>query len=472
PESIDPTSADGERIVRALSLATDSGGPATLAALRARAEQAAREAGAQEQSLQPPAVFVDLKPRIDGYFELCRAARSIADAPDATRFDDLVRAALDTFDPGVVASTLATLPIARPSRDLVLPLTDRVNPAYESALERFAAEVVTPTLGATNRLTEADWRQVVDQFTAPPPTGGAASDIADLRSAIRLALFQQNLLRFANSFVSCPDLYHADRRAAFEAGTLYVGGYAMTFAVKVANRQFHAETARTSNIFVVYASVYRDAPPAYEVAVPVTNGTGRRLFRGKQGMFVDTVGREWNAEIVDIVVNPIGLMEAVGRPFRRLGEMVTGRIDAVTRDAEAAIDARAASVLSGTPAPAPPASQPGSPKAGPLAGFGSVATAGLLVAAVTSAIAFVTSTLSGVPWWHIAIGVGAAIVAVALPAIVSALFKLARRDLSIILEGARWAMNSPLRLSRRQARFFTRKAPRRRHRPRRPDKTS
>ena len=149
--------------------------------------------------------------------------------------------------------------------------------------------------------------------------------------------------------------------------------------------------------------------------------------------------------------------------------MLTGRIEAITKEAEANLDKTAAQVIPNpiatpavaTPAVATPAAAPVA-RTGFLGGAGAIAGAGVAVAALTSALAFITSALSGVPWWHILIGVAAAISLVMVPALVSALIKLSRRDLSVILEGTTWAMNSPLRLTRRQGRSFTRKVPKRR----------
>ena len=426
----------------------------------------------EERAGRPPEALTAVQAKIEEFFFLSRA---VAASGKAAPYEESLATVLATFEAAAVRAALEGLPLAPPTPAGVLPLAVGVNPVYEGAIARFRAEIVEPVLGRREQLDETEWRSILERYAPAAISGRYAEDIAALELAARLAVFQKELMRFANSFVACPHLYHPDRHAAFEAGTLYLGGYAFTFAVKVPDRAFHVEVARSSNIFVLYAAVYADGPPVYEIAVPVTSGTGGRLFRGKQGVFLDTRGQEWHARIVEIVTNPVSLMEAVLRPFRRLGEVLTGRIEAITREAEASLDRTAAGVIPGPGAgsapgaPALVAAPQASAAAAPLgarAGFmgnaGMLAGAGLALAAVTSAFAFITSALSGVPWWHILIGVAAAITTVIVPALVSALIKLSRRDLSVILEGTRWAMNSPLRLTPRQGRFFTRKAPRRR----------
>ena len=458
---------DGGRIVRAIRHVLDgtdrpasgaSPGAVTQAELRTAIAVLTKRTIAEAQALQPPEAYLSLAPKIDEFFFLSRVA---ATTGEPVSYQEPLTAALRTFDVSAIRTALGSLPLATPSPAAALPIASGTNPAYDAAISRFRTEIVEPILGDLDYLTEDGWRTIVERYSPAPVPERYADDVACLNLAVKLASYQKNLLRFANSFVSCPDLYHADRRAAFEAGTLYLDGYALTFAVKVPDRRFHAEIARQSNIFVVYAAVYATGTPAYEIAVPVTNGTGRRLFRGKHGVFLDRHGREWNAEIVEIVTNPIGLIEAVIGPFRRLGEIFTGRFGAAAKDAEAGLDrAAAAAVVSGHQAA--PADQVQPTRPGGLGAAGSIAGLGLAVAAVTSAFAFITSALSGIPWWHILIGIGAAVFAVVLPALVSAMIKLSRRDLSVILEGTKWSVNSPLRLTRRQGRFFTRKAPKRR----------
>ena len=404
-----------------------------------------------------------MQARIDEFFFLSRAAAA-TDRP--VPYDGALAAALETFDAESVRAALEALPVAAPSADGVLPLAAGLNPVHEEAIARLRAEIVEPQLGPSDSIDESAWRAILARYAPAAVAERYAVDAAELELAVRLAFFQQQLIRFANSYVSCPDLYHPDRRAAFEAGTLYLGGYAFTFAVKVSDRALHVDIARSSNIFVLYAAIFADGPPVYEIAVPVTSGTGRRLFRGKHGVFLDTKGREWHARVVEIVTNPVSLIEAVIGPFRRLGEVLTGRIEAITKEAEASLDRSAAAMIPAPGAapviPAAPVATSPAPRPGLMGSAGTVAGAGLAVAAVTSAFAFITSALSGVPWWHILIGVATAIGAVIVPALVAALIKLSRRDLSVILEGTTWAMNSPLRLTRRQGRSFTRKAPKRR----------
>ena len=88
-----------------------------------------------------------------------------------------------------------------------------------------------------------------------------------------------------------------------------------------------------------------------------------------------------------------------------------------------------------------------------------LAGGGIAVAALGSSLAFVTKTLSGLTTFTILAAVGVAILAVLTPTLIMALIKLRRRDLSAILEGSGWAINSRMRLTRAQSMYFTQRPP-------------
>ena len=80
---------------------------------------------------------------------------------------------------------------------------------------------------------------------------------------------------------------------------------------------------------------------------------------------------------------------------------------------------------------------------------------GVAVAALGTALAYITKTLAALDYSTIIIGVVVAVLAVMLPISIVAVLKLRRRDLSAILEGSGWAINARMRLTRKQCRFFT-----------------
>jgi hypothetical protein len=282
----------------------------------------------------------------------------------------------------------------------------------------------------------------------------------NLRLAEKLLLYQRDLIDLANNIVSFPHLYDPGDRAMLEMGTLIMDGRRFNLAVKVENRAEHVTAARAANIFVIYAEIQ---PPrgaaAYEVACPVVWGDKGNLVVGKRGIFHDVQGRQCQARLVHIIENPVSVLEALAMPFKRIAQMVTGKIEAIASSAEKNFDTRATGAIDQVPVaqqgqgppPAPPSPQRSSP--------GMVVGAGVAIAALGSMAAYVTKTLAGIGWLGILYGLIGAILLVMVPISLVAILKLRRRDLSAILEGSGWAINARMRLTRRQKRFFTRRPP-------------
>jgi len=152
---------------------------------------------------------------------------------------------------------------------------------------------------------------------------------------------------------------------------------------------------------------------------------------------------------VHIIENPISLAEALLAPFLRLGRMLTGKIESITAEAEKKFDSKASTAMNqATAAPAAKGGLGGS-TGGMLLG------AGVAIAALGSALAYITRTLAQTPPLAIIIGVLIAVLVVMVPISIVAYLKLRRRDVSAILEGSGWAINARMRLTRKQGKFFS-----------------
>jgi len=433
------------------------------------------------------AVVRDLRAKLDQYLAQCEALALDERFAQRMGWTDEELKDLDFDDPTVIEKVLEAAPLAPGRADRQLRYDEAVNPCYAELLARFRREVAEPVLGAPGEaLTAAQWQEIKAFFAAhqgwlaarPDPAVEAlgidklrryleerfaegvgeliaesrrtAFDLDNLRLAEKLILYQAYMIDFANNFVSFPHLYDPDSHAMFEMGTLVMDGRRFNMAVVVEDRKRHANIARTSNMCLLYVEVTpRDGGKTCEVAVPVTSGGIGNLCVQKRGIFEDKDGKECDAVVVDIIENPISLREALVSPFKRLGKLLTGKIESLTARAEKKLDQQAAATMDqATTAP------PGKGAAAPAASGGMLMGVGVAGAALGSALAYVSKTLSEKPL-AIGIGVLAAVVLVILPTSIVAWLKLRRRDLSAILEGSGWGINARMRLTRRQSRYFT-----------------
>jgi len=444
-----------------------------------------------ERTCEAYELYAALRDKIDQYFAQCEAAAFDTRAAERVALSDDELQAVDLSNPQAIRSFMAASPLAKPRVDQVLAFEEPVNPFYYSQLTALRADVIEPALGREAPvLTEKAWQEVKAFFDVHDKwvAAKAGQDVEELDNAMlqryldphfrqsverliaestetalvlgnirlteKLLLYQKHLLSLANNFVSFPHLYDPQRRAMFERGTLIMDGRHFEFCILVADRPAHAKVAATGNMCVLYVRVSPAEGAAYELAVPVTSGGLGNLCMGKRGMFRTVDAVESDARVVQVIENPVSLGEAVVSPFKRLIGLMTGKIEALTAKAEKTLDAEAGTITE-RPAEAKPAQPPEAAKGGGLMAGGLLMGGSVAVAALTSAIAYITKTLSGVGTGQILFGIGAAVMVVMLPASIMAFIKLRRRDLSALLEGSGWAINARMRLTFKQGRFFT-----------------
>ena len=393
-----------------------------------------------------------------------------------------------------VVSRLTDQPIAKPIEEDSLPLSGHlVNPLYRAWLKAVHTRIVIPLLGGEkSHITPSDWSAITKAF-APVSTyinlkkdakvGGIAAetrkrylegdlfqqaenlaqqdaDVASVRTGAerlkRLLLYQKHLLRVANNFVNFSELYTPEQAAIFEKGAAVIDGRWFGLALEVTDMATHSGTAKASGIFTCYLDVSNpDGTRKMTVAIPATSGSKGNLRVGKRGIFFDNAGQEYDAKIVQIIDNPISFREALAAPFVRLWSFVLGKIESISATTEKDLQKQTGALLA-----TPPASKPAaSPTGAGLPGGPAALLVGLSVsaAAIGSSLAFIAKTFAAMSWLKLLGGLSTAALIVVLPASLIAFLKLRRQDLSSLLEGCGWAINTSMRLSRAQRYQFTRR---------------
>jgi len=435
------------------------------------------------------AALAGVRAKIDEYFAQCEAVK--LDDRLADRITGSVSDQTDFADLTDLRALLQRASLSRPNAELILRFDESINPWYTDSIARLREHVVGPMLDNGDQLTHQQWQQTKQTFAAyegwlgdqrgaelaplgservreylEARTADAVRDLIahskqttfvfdNIRALEKLLLFQANLLRLANNFISFPDLYDPERRAVFEMGTAIVDGRRFNFAVKVTDRAEHAKLAATSSIYVMYLELVRQGSEQQLcVAVPVTAGGQGNLCVGKRGVFEDIEGQHWDARIVQIIENPIDLGGAITAPYRRLARIFTGKIDSLISSTEERFDENAEQTMSAVSTAGKSAA---TPAAGAAVG-GMLMGGGIAVAALLSAVTYISAKIAENPL-SILLGVLGVVLLLMLPATIRAFFKLRQRDLSAILEGSGWAINTRMRLTRRQALTFTARPP-------------
>ncbi len=437
--------------------------------------------------------FARVRDKLEQYFAQAKMAAYDARLAEGLALAKTQVDQTDFSQPASIEALLAQAPLAQARADGTLKFDEVINPLFKEAIEQFRQRLVEPILGRDAPSMSAEGFAAVKQALQPYETWSGSNpakaveplgaeklrrylegDLAEkvrgliahsattafvldnIRVAEKLTLFQAHLLELANNFVSFPHIYDPDSRAMFDCGTLIMDGRRFNLSIRADNRATHSAIAKAGNTFVLYVEISPPAgEPPYHLAVPVTHGGRGNLTILKRGIFQDVRGRECDAKVVQIIENPISLGEAVLSPFQRLGRLLTGKIEAMTTEAQKKLDTSASAAMKEvTSAPPPPTAAQAQRSRGMLAG-GLLMGGGVAIAALGSAVAYITKTVADMEKVTLLIGLLAVVLAVIVPTSLVAFLKLRRRDISAILEGSGWAINARMRLTRRQRRYFT-----------------
>ena len=379
-----------------------------------------------------------------------------------------------------------SLPLAKVTANQQLSLISGINPAWQTKVQAFVQQTVVPLLGATDNLTLVQWQGIKSTFSAyrawlaAKPVGAVAGlsderllalkdpslhadllalvakdlSVADEANALvdvdKLVRYQANLLTLINNFVSLSHFYTRKDKAIFQAGTLFIDERSCDLTIHVNDMAKHSAMAGLSNTYLLYCECSRkDQASKMTIVAAVTAGDSGNLMVGRNGVFYDRAGRDWDATVVKIIENAISVREAFWTPYRRMGRMVSNQMQKMASDRDKAIESKSAeSVTAGTTKLQEAATAPKDAPKTPPAPFdvakfaGIFAAIGLAVGAIGTVIASIVSGFLALESWKMPIALLGIILMISGPSMIMAWFKLRQRQLSPILDANGWAVNS------------------------------
>ncbi len=423
-----------------------------------------------------------IKPKVDDYFSRCRIAAFDPRAVPLLNRKDEEYAALATKDLSPDAAELAGYPLAQVAAGKPLPLVVGVNPAHAAALAALRDNAVETLLGHKQELTEADWSALQDRLRpfenwmagkagaaveklgllrVRELLGGKAKDEIDaliakdkaleaeaaaIADVERLILFQRDLYALCLNFVSFANFYCGVAPAIFQCGTLYLDQRECRLCVTVEDAGKHAAMAGLAGAYLAYCDcVRRDTGEKMSIAAIVSQGDDDNLMVGRNGIFYDRKGKDYDATITRIVSNPISLRQAFWLPYKKVVRMIDAMVAKRAAAAEAASDAKMAKAA--TQAAQADTTKPAEPK---KIDVGTVAALGVAFGAIGTFLATLAGYAAGVlrlgPLAIIGAIIGIILV-ISAPSMILAYVKLRKRNLGPILDANGWAVNARARIN-------------------------
>ena len=328
-----------------------------------------------------------VRDKIDDYFTRCRLLAYDKDAAAAVSV------------PVSAMSDVASCPIAHPRESGLLPL-DGINPFWQDAFDSLMKFVSLPK--SSKGLDEAGWAGVLARFVPYTQWLGSKKgaqveglgaervrailkadrkqyllDLVEKDRALeqesnsiddvkKLMLLYRDYAKLLNNYLIFSDFYARSdgRRAIFEAGKLYIDQRCCDLCIRVSDMARHADMAKLSGMFLIYCKcTSKLLGKTMDIVAVMTDGDISELRPGKNGVFYDCAGRDWDATVTKVVDNPVSIKQAFWSPYRKFWEFCVGLINksAADKDAkmmsdmqakasEAAKSAPAAVTAAGTPA--------------------------------------------------------------------------------------------------------------------------
>ena len=162
----------------------------------------------------------------------------------------------------------------------------------------------------------------------------------------RLVRYHRDLRLLCTNFVSFEDFYDGGSPAIFQCGTLYLDQRACRLCLKVDDPAKHAAMAGMAGAYLAYLDCTRKATgEKMQIVAAVTAGDSDNLMVGRNGLFYDRQGRDWDATITRIVDNPISIRQAFWSPYKKfvrfLEEQVAKRASVADADSQSMVSAAA-----------------------------------------------------------------------------------------------------------------------------------
>ena len=417
-----------------------------------------------------------VRAKVDDYFSRTRLAAFDARALAALNRSETEYLALAAQDLSITTQEVSGFPLSRIEANKPLALLDSVNPAWAAALATLHAVAITPVFGATKTsLTEGDWTTLkaklaaYDAWTAAK-AGTSVEKLgldrikallaANQKDAL-LALIAQDkaldpefvaitsvetLLRYSrdlrallNNFVNFFDFYSPDQLAIFQAGTLFLDNRSTEFCVQVAAPN---PLAAMSKAYIAYVDCKRAGEAPIKIAACFTQGDSDYLFVGRNGIFYDRKGRDWDATISSIADNPISIRQAFLSPYKKFLRFIEEQVAKRAAAADAEANTKLANAATATanadkikPAPEPKKFD-----------VGVVAALGVALGALGTLLGGFISGFLGLGLW-MPLGMLGIVLAISGPSMLIAWLKLRQRNIGPILEGNGWAINGRVKIN-------------------------
>lgn len=375
---------------------------------------------------------------------------------------------------------ISAYPLARPSKDAVLPF-DAINPAWQASFATLKSLVLDKDLEGADGMTQDQWQAIlakleplraykaakkgaevealgIDRIAAILKADRKAeildliakdssfkTEFESISDVTKFLLFHRDLYRFLKNYVVFSDFYgrNDSTRAVFEAGKLFIDERCCNLCIKVGGTGNHAEAANLSGIFLIYCTcTSKPLGKTMDIVAIMTDGGIKNLRVGKNAIFYDNEGNDYDATVTKIVDNPISIRQAFWAPYRKFWNFCVEKINKSAADKEAKMTASMQDTVANAELPKD-ADAAKKSQAFDIAKFAGIfAAIGMALGFISDALVKLAGGVASHPWYQTLLALVAIMLVISGPSCFIAWSKLRKRNLGPVLNANGWAINS------------------------------
>lgn len=433
------------------------------------------------------AAVIAVSDKINDYFMRCKLSAFSAESTSALDVQVAKISEISGNDLSACAGEIASYPIARVTGASTLPY-DGINPAWQAAFAQLKALVLDVDYPKNDSISEEEWNAVAGKFGAyagwKAAKKGASVEAlgiekideilkADGKAAL-LALVEQdkalegeansiddvdrllhlykNYYTFLKNYITFDDFFAEDAKAIFQAGTLYVDQRSLDLCIRVADMGKHGDMAGLSGMFLIYCNcVSKATGKTMDIAAVLTDGDTDSIRVGKNAIFYDRDGLDYDATVTKVVDNPVSVRQAFWAPYKKFGRTISERINKNVAEKENNVGGKITDKANTLNVPTDKEGSEAA-KAQTKSSFDIAKFAGIF-AAIGMAVGYLTKALVDIAkgitsaWYILPIIIVVVILCISGPSMFIAWRKLRKRNLAPVLNANGWAINAGILVS-------------------------
>lgn len=433
--------------------------------------------------------YYAIKDKVADYFIRCKLAAMDADATSALEISKDSLAKISEKNLTEAIAEIEAYPLTKINVKAELPLNEPINPAWEGKFNALKSLILDVDFAGKSSINEAEWNTIGAKFGAYDKWLGdkkgvkvEGADFALLTEVIgnnskdellalvekdlaekdnaesidevnKLVHYYRDLFSFLHNFVTFKDFYYQSQtgdKAIFQAGTLFIDQRSCDLCIKVADMGKHTASAAQSAMFIAYCDCEsKKLGKKLQIAAVVTDGDVDNITVGKNGVFYDRAGNDYEATVTKVIENPISIRQAFWSPYKKFAKFIEDQVSKFAADKDKAMTDNATSKISETgtkltekPAEGAPAAPPQKQPFDIAKYCGIFAAIGMALGLIGAAIVSVVTGFLKLPWWGMILALLAVMLLISGPSMLLAYMKLRRRNLAPVLNANGWAVNA------------------------------